>query len=170
MAPLMLLRTAAFQNCFRRDSGGRFPVSLSGVLVLLLGGLHICAYKGIQINKRASREEEAAEAHKDQESNRPATQQTQGLHHQTENQDGPRKLQLPFEGTCADHQSAPFQNFASFKLPTSWTTAWQPLETQDTLFALTAGSKSGSAACTAPSSKERAPAWQCKHSRLLYGS
>src|SRR6266704_2355142 len=77
------------------------------------------------------------------------------------------ELQLPVKQIWAEHQLPPFQNFASFKLATSCTTPWHPLEMHDVLFAFTAGSKSGSAVCTAPSSKERAPRWQCRHSRLL---
>jgi hypothetical protein len=92
------------------------------------------------------------------------------MNHQTENQDDSGKLQLPLKGTCAEQQSPPFQNFASFKLATSCTTPWHPLEMHDVLFAFSAGSKSGSAVCTTPSSKERVPPWQCRHSRLLYGS
>jgi hypothetical protein len=47
------------------------------------------------------------------------------------------------------------------------TTSWQPLEMQETLFAFTAGSVSGSALWTAPCSNDPAPIWQCRHSRLL---
>ena len=67
----------------------------------------------------------------------------------------------------APYHLAPRQNLTLPSSPTLCTTWWQPLDRHDILFALTAGSSSGSTVCTAPSSNERAPSWQCRHSRLL---
>src|SRR6266704_4741939 len=137
---------------------------------LFFGGLSLNAHERIQIEKDADHEQEAAEAHKEDKSNRSAAQEAQPFHQQAENQNDPRNLETPLERAGAGHYPPPFQNVASFSFPTSCTTPWHPLEMQDVLFAFSAGSKSGSAVCTAPSSKERAPAWQCRHARLLYGS
>jgi hypothetical protein len=98
------------------------------------------------------------------------TLEAQTLNEQTENQDDSGDLQLPLKGTCAEHKLTPFQHFAPFRLATLCTSSWQPLEMHDVLFAFSPGIKSGSAVCTAPSSNERVPPWQCRHSRLLYGS
>src|SRR4030095_11367963 len=96
--------------------------------------------------------------------------QAKCFHHESENEDHSGDLKISLEGIAAQHQLLPFQNLASLNLRTLCTTSWQPVETQDVLFARSAGSRSGSAVCTAPSSKERAPAWQCRHSRLWWGS
>src|SRR5262249_31365735 len=49
------------------------------------------------------------------------------------------------------------QNFRSFRCPTSWKWSWQPLVRQEVWFDLIAAMIAGSALCTAPSSKLRAP-------------
>src|SRR5580698_5138957 len=60
--------------------------------------------------------------------------------------------------------SAGFQNFTSSSLSTLWKVSWQPLVVQESLFDF---KSLIIAVCVGLSSNERAPEWQCRHSRLL---
>jgi hypothetical protein len=60
--------------------------------------------------------------------------------------------------------SAGFQNFTSLSWSTLWKMSWQPLVVQEILFDFRSPII---AVCVGLSSNERAPEWQCKHSRLL---
>jgi hypothetical protein len=53
----------------------------------LLGGFHLSAHERVQIEKDADREQDTAEARKEQEGNWAMTQEAQTLNQQTENQD-----------------------------------------------------------------------------------
>src|SRR5271163_4095924 len=68
-------------------------------------------------------------------------------------------LFLPFSG-----YSVGFQNFTWRSWSTLWKVSWQPLVAQEILFDCRSPIM---AVCVGLSSKERAPEWQCKHSRLL---
>jgi len=120
----------------------------------------------IEIHNDPRSTKQAAAANQKNESQGSRPKQTDGLHQQADNEQHARKAQSSFESTYRRFHLAPFQNFTLLSCPTLCTTSWQPLETHEILLAFTAGSRSGSAVCTAPSSNDRAPRWQCRHSRL----
>jgi len=118
----------------------------------------------VKIENNTYKSEGSSDADEQQKGHRLFPEQADDLNDDAEDQkhtgyaQGSLDLDF-FHGYCPGVQN--FTLDCSFTL---WTVSWQPLEMQDISLLM---SWSLIAVCTALLSNDRAPAWQCRHSRLL---